>query len=314
MGVSDIQVLDLGARYGLHPAFESLLGRCHIDLVDADPDEADRLRIQYRDHSRVTVHEAAVGRPGKQRRFALREHRGLSGFAELTPTLGWPEAIRGSATQQVLSLTARSLSSLVSKQSVFLKIDCEGSELEILESGEHSLRHIAGIRCEVNFRPLWTGASQFSEVDRFLADHNFDFLGYEAPPNACRSGALPLPRSTAMPLGGDGIWIARAEMNSTESDCVAQALFLYLHDADGLALERLRLAGESQRVEVIDSADNTIGQLLYGFALRHLLRAQSLPYYASSDIERMHEETFGSAFPARRQIFDMIRCAGLPLA
>lgn len=313
MSSSDLHVLDIGARYGLHPAFDLLLGRCSIDLVEPDPDEADRLRSQYRDYAQVTIHESAVGRPGEQRRFALREHRGLSGFAEFTPAPDWPAAISGSATQHTLSITARPLSSLIARQSVYLKIDCEGSELEILESGEQSLPHIAGIRCEVNFRPLWTGASLFSEIDRFLSAHNFDFLGYEAPPNSCRSGTLPLPTSTVMPLGGDGIWIARAEESSVESDCVAQALFLYLHGADGLGLERLRLASESQRAELINPTDRSIGQLLYGFVVRHLLRAQRLPYYAQADINRTHFEIFGSALPARQQTFDVIRGAGLAL-
>ncbi|MDO8863359.1 FkbM family methyltransferase [Haliea sp. E1-2-M8] len=46
----------------------------------------------------------------------------------------------------------------------FLKIDTQGFEWEVLEGGSETLRHAAGIICEVSLAPLYAGAHHWMEI------------------------------------------------------------------------------------------------------------------------------------------------------
>lgn len=59
----------------------------------------------------------------------------------------------------------------------FLKIDTQGTELEILQSGSRMLeRSIVGVYLEANFRPFYVNQSLFSDTDPFLRGHDFVLL------------------------------------------------------------------------------------------------------------------------------------------
>ena len=56
----------------------------------------------------------------------------------------------------------------------FVKLDTQGSELDILQSGERLLREsVIGIYVEVEFQPLYSGQPLFAEVDSYLRGLNF---------------------------------------------------------------------------------------------------------------------------------------------
>jgi Methyltransferase FkbM domain len=55
----------------------------------------------------------------------------------------------------------------------FIKLDTQGSELEILQGG---VRALAGVRCvevEVEFNPIYRGQPLFYEVDAFMRGQGF---------------------------------------------------------------------------------------------------------------------------------------------
>ena len=59
----------------------------------------------------------------------------------------------------------------------FLKIDTQGSELEILRSGEALvLDGLLGVAVEVEFRELYRDQPRFSEIEQYLRGRGFDLL------------------------------------------------------------------------------------------------------------------------------------------
>jgi hypothetical protein len=55
----------------------------------------------------------------------------------------------------------------------YIKIDTQGSELNILKGGINILKSIRFIEVEVEFNPIYSNQPIFSEVDLFLRKHGF---------------------------------------------------------------------------------------------------------------------------------------------
>lgn len=60
----------------------------------------------------------------------------------------------------------------------FVKIDTEGSELEILKGATKSLQHILGLEVECEFFKLREKQPLFSEIQKFLENYDFEFIDF----------------------------------------------------------------------------------------------------------------------------------------
>lgn len=60
----------------------------------------------------------------------------------------------------------------------YLKLDTQGTELEIMRGGAETLTNTSVIRVEVEFIPLYQGQPLYGEVSSFLHEHGFDFIDF----------------------------------------------------------------------------------------------------------------------------------------
>ena len=71
------------------------------------------------------------------------------------------------------------LDSFVNKYSLeqldFIKIDTQGSELDILNGGKNLLKNVLKIVCEVEFIPIYENQPLFGDVNKFLSEHGLMF-------------------------------------------------------------------------------------------------------------------------------------------
>jgi FkbM family methyltransferase len=312
---TDFVVLDVGARYGVHPSLRRLVGLLPVHLFEPDDTEADRLSKQYEDREGVSVHSVALGEASSARAFALREHRGLSGFADVSADeSSWGIPVRGVTEQARFNVRVRPLSEFLDDRPAIIKIDTEGSELEILRSAEAKLKSVAGLRIEINLRPLWSSGTTFAELDAFLAHHGFDFVGFDAPANGFFHGRLPLPESRGQLISGDALWVNKPSAGSYEdSHVICRSLFYYLNDSEGLGLNELRRASGPARRRIVESSYPSIEGLLYAMVLRHLASARILPVFDAATIEAEHMALFQCPLPGREGIFSRLNNAGLEL-
>jgi FkbM family methyltransferase len=95
----------------------------------------------------------------------------------------------------------------------FMKIDTEGSELDILEGSENILEKEAiAILVEVAFYPYQTGRPLFADIDIFLRRHGFTLYDLETV-RLARSALPPLntyiadPSSYGQMLAGDALYL-----------------------------------------------------------------------------------------------------------
>jgi len=179
VGRHGVTVLDVGARGGAAEARWRIppLAR----LVGFEPDESECRRLNA----------AAASAPSPERYVQLALGR-TSGVAELHVTVDpmwsslyapeerladrYPE-MAGMREARTAPLAVVSLDDWAAREGVdevaFVKLDTQGSELDILQGGARLLERCLGVEVEVEFVPLYRGVPTFSDVDRWLRERGF---------------------------------------------------------------------------------------------------------------------------------------------
>ena len=181
LGDEPLRVLDIGARGELAPRFAPLAAR--VDVIGFEPNvaECDRLNAALRGSAwhGARVLPYAVGRAAVNRPFYVTEAPELSSLLEPRAE----EVGRGAwRVREIERIDTVALDDLAARGELprpvdFLKVDTQGSELEILRSGEALvLNGILGIAVEVEFRELYRDQPHFSEVEQYLRGRGFDLL------------------------------------------------------------------------------------------------------------------------------------------
>lgn len=61
----------------------------------------------------------------------------------------------------------------------FIKIDTQGSELDILKGGEETLRKVFGLQLEIEFEKMYKNQPLFNQVDEFIRERGFILFDLE---------------------------------------------------------------------------------------------------------------------------------------
>ena len=98
----------------------------------------------------------------------------------------------------------------------FLSIDTQGSEHEILQSAELTLKNAIGIYTEVNFIELYKDCPLFGEISNLLTSNDFEFIKVDlhdamAPCTITKSGRLEKINAQ-----GDALFLRRADSKISE--------------------------------------------------------------------------------------------------
>ena len=178
-------VIDVGARGGAHPVFNIVNLMVELVGFEPDPEEAKRLQMSGQGNRRfksLTYLPCALGSMDGQQTFHVCRSSGVSSLYQ--PNSGFLERFPDARRFQVEStapIAVRSLDSLRRDRSVklpqhidFIKIDTQGSELDILKGAQATLRgEVMAVEVEVEFAPLYNAQPLFRDVDAFLSDCGF---------------------------------------------------------------------------------------------------------------------------------------------
>ena len=187
-----LRILDIGARYGLHPSWKGLKTKAEFILVDADPYEVDRLKKRYKGKDGFTIINSAISDKVGFLKINILNNPAMSGSKkriETTPL--FKDLSRKSQIEinNTIQIEISSISSICEKYGKidFLKLDIEGGEMSALKSN-NDFSNILGIRSEVTFSKIYENDknSSFPEIHNFLEDKgyillNLDYVGKGDP-------------------------------------------------------------------------------------------------------------------------------------
>lgn len=181
---SGISLVDIGAAGGLQDRWKPFSR--FIDLVAVEPDPRANESIERLESTTLrSLHRvnSPLASTSREIDFYLCKHPrqssvlkpNLEHFAKYNDGHKWN-------VERVEQMSAITLdSALASKiQPDFLKLDTQGSELDILQGAKTTLHSCLGIEVEVEFREMYQSQPLFGDLSKFLLDNEFDFVDFVA--------------------------------------------------------------------------------------------------------------------------------------
>ncbi len=211
-------ICDVGARGGLEKQWQVFGSQAMFIGFEPDPAECERLNQFY-----VTAvndstdgatpvcrfYPVALGKQREQRSFSICHYPGGSSFypADLNFIQRFPaEHAQHLAVMKTITLETISLDEFTQEQNLpaldFIKLDVEGSELDILQGSQALLcDSVLGISLEVLFHETMRHQPVFSDIDRFLQDLGFQLFDLDLYRHARRTLNFPMGPLGNTPIG-----------------------------------------------------------------------------------------------------------------
>ena len=197
-------VVDIGCRWGFAERFMRDDGLFRVYGFDPDIEECQRLNQRYEGSDVSIVPLGLAGVAGKRRLFMTHEPA-CSSLIEPDPTLTehYP-ALRCAQHVSTVEVDTTTLDAWAATHGVpnidYIKVDTQGTELEILKGGIHILQSARCLEVEVEFNPIYLGQPVFSDVDLFLRSQGFVLWKLTNQVHYSRDGAPDTP------IGDDTIY------------------------------------------------------------------------------------------------------------
>jgi len=266
-------LVDVGARDGLLRVFDDIAPLVRAVGFEPDAGECRRLNELARagtPYASETYLPYGLGRADGQTVLHVCRSRGASSFYR--PNRAWldrfPEPARFDVVETP-SVPVRSLDSLLEEPAAtlpaaidFLKVDTQGSGLDVLRGAEQTLRrHVVAVEIEVEFAKLYEAQPLFRDVDGFLSACGFSIVKLRRA-GWVRQTCTARPHVSAGQLvSGDALYLRdpldrdhQPGGGLTTHQLEALMLIAILYDAPDVALELLadpeaasRLDGERIR-------------------------------------------------------------------
>ena len=175
---SELVVVDIGCRWGFAPHWKALGSYVTLYGFDADEIEISRLDEEFADVPRMHFFARALGSQSGHGTLMLTAEPGSTSlFPRSSARLGHIPEYDGARVTSETDVVVSTLDQWRDEEGVgridSLKLDTQGSELDILRGAVRSLATARHVEVEVAFNELFEGAPLFADVDTFLRGQGF---------------------------------------------------------------------------------------------------------------------------------------------
>ena len=180
-----ITLIDVGAAGDIQPRWKQI--QQFIRYIGFEPDERSRsaLIVKPQNCYEYTIRPEALGKQNNENvDFYLCVKKEVSSLYH--PRTDFLKLFPDSERFNVVKTSKASLTSLDAikiDRADFIKIDTQGSELDILQGSTLTLGKAYGLEVEVEFIELYQGQALFGQIVDFLAPLGFEFIDFT---NLCR--------------------------------------------------------------------------------------------------------------------------------
>ena len=233
--------LDVGARGGFLPDLTPLAA--HVDAIGFEPDVEECARLNSAIDTQVSPWKSirflpiALGNSEEARSLNLYRQRGCSSLLEANVELAEQFSradyflLDGVAQVQTIPLDI-ACERYGFDDAVFIKLDVQGAELEILRSGHKLISEgLLVVRLEVEFIQQYRHQPLFSDIDSYLRSQGFHLMQFIDLSTWRRSTKVqhpglkigPVPYSRGQLVHGDAIYFRDPERIDGSSEEAVQA-------------------------------------------------------------------------------------------
>lgn len=300
-------VVDIGARYGLHPSWKGFPCKSSFHLVEPDPIEAARLRKRYEETPSVLIHEIAILNYAGLAKLIVLNNPAMSGTysRENISPLYWENGggrqnqTKIQDTIEVACLDLNAFRIEIGSPIDFLKVDTEGSEFEILQ-GFNYFDELLGLRSEVCFDRLFSNIERdtFSDINGLMRDKGFILLNLDySGQGDFYSNLVSASARYGVLQATDAVWIKNPRVVAKSKnlrEIVLTSLFLFQNSAPDVALWLIKEAQETIQSKL--ECEN-VKQLKYA-VVRHLYSIKWEPCQSIVQHKEFFEQLFLELYPS----------------
>ena len=185
-------IIDIGCRWGFADQFPLDANDLRVYGFDPDPEECARLQDLYREKPVKIFPIGLSGKPGQRTLHQTHQPACSSLIPPIERLTREYPALNCARKVSEVKVNTTTLNAWALSENVtwadYLKIDTQGSELEILKGGEALIRSARALEIEVEFNPIYQGQPLYSEVDLYLRSLGFvlwkftNFVHYSKQP------------------------------------------------------------------------------------------------------------------------------------
>jgi FkbM family methyltransferase len=298
----DLKLVDIGARGEALPDLMILAPYSHLFACEPETKAYQLLSGNRKSEfwRELTLIREAIASVSEKSLLHVTRHPGYSSLLLPDPQIFGKyftdDGFDVVSTEEVLTISLDYASEKYNfVDACFVKIDTQGSELDILRSGENLLQSaVAGIYIEAEFQPFYKGQPLFSDVDAYLRSLGFSLFDLY---KSClrRANHRPDIYSRRQVVWGHALYLK--EIPSKHNSILELSRLLAL----AIAFEHYDFAFDLIKLEPLASfIQNGYGQDLY-FDLSALVKARtksvlkktrsskSLLYYGSKEKPERNE-------------------------
>jgi len=301
------RIVDVGARFGVHPSLRCYENIAEFHLIEPDPDEVARLAELYKAAEHIQVHSLALSDQPGQLMLKLRRHRALSSFYDFNAPLFDDMGYMSREIECVREVTVKvdTLDDMFADRPIdVLKLDTEGAEYDILRGAADQLRqHILILRCEVTFSDVFPGRPRFGDIDRLVCENGFQLLNLDYDGR----GVARSPFSTAQRFGQllstDATWIrSDAQLfDSISADTPRQILvmahYLFCNHATDVAVWLLAQGIERCLTGIAPHRETELGIAIRHDMAKLIKNLSYVPGNRHVELMEIYEKAFDDKFP-----------------
>ena len=194
-------IIDVGANEGQFAIFiKSIL--TNVPIYSFEPIQSVyEVLVKNLNFKDAKAFNFALGREAKKVEINLNQFTPGSSILELAEThkSNFPFATETKKTSVEVRKLDEFREEFKTFGNIFLKIDVQGYEKEVLDGGTEMLKKCRAVLIEICFETLFENQPLFKEINRFLEENGFEFHGVSEQTSG----------NKGLPLFADGIYIRK---------------------------------------------------------------------------------------------------------
>ena len=307
-------ILDIGARYGIHPSFKNFGGENIMLLVEADKIEANRLKKRYKNFKNVKVYTQAIGKICGYKNLRILKNPAMSGFfkRKKNSPLFWGQRKYQEKLiikNKVKFETLKNFLKKINYKIDFLKMDIEGGELDVLKHPGNLFSSLLALRSEVSFLSNFYSSKlkdknliggTFGKMNKILNKNSFRLLNFDYTGKGDHfSKYISSNEKCGMLQYTDATWVKDPMKFSKEKNpvkIIKMIVFLFSNNASDIALWLLE--NTYKRHKKFKSLKHSkvlrFAQIL---CLKHFYNLKWLPNQKIKEHKLFYEKVFNSKYP-----------------
>lgn len=302
------KILDIGARYGIHPTWKKFSGEKKIYLLEPDKDEVRRLKKKYKNIKNIIIYGEGIHPTKKKINLNIFENPAMSSTLvrnNISP-LFWGKRKKQLKIKKRILIKCSTLDNFLNKNKLkidFLKIDIEGLEPQILEGSSIIFRNLIAVRSEVSFTNLFKLGNNlsgtFSQLHDFFINKDFMLLNldYQGRGDFFSSNISSHNRYGVL-QNTDGVWVRNFDYIKKKADNIfilKLASFLMLNNGKDLAI--FLLEKFSKKFNKFNDLKKTkLYQFLKISLLKHFYDLKWIPGQSLENHKKIYEKIFNEKF------------------